>query len=220
MSDAAAPRIADNFAMPPPPTEPDRAGVRSETASDATGGDATLGDVRQPMQPLAIEHDALAALIDDHQAAVRQLVFRLLSWRDGGEDVVQEVFLQAWRSRRKLAGLANLELWLKRIAINKCRSRQRREAVRRRWLFWRQGQKNLDIAPAPDAAASQDEQAARVRQAIAALSGRYRAVIVLHYLEQLSIENIAALTGARRNTVEVQLHRARLQLEKTLADLA
>ena len=203
--------------MPPLPTEPDQAVTRSDRTDIAVAGNTIARDARQP---IASERDILTLLIAEYQPAVRQLVYRLLTWRDGGDDIVQEVFLEAWRHRGKLAGLANTELWLKRIAINKCRSRQRRDAVRRRWLFWRLGQRNLDVAASPEVAASQDEQTTRVRQAIAALSGRYREVVVLHYLERQSIEDIAALTGLRRNTVEVQLHRAKLQLEKSLADLA
>jgi RNA polymerase sigma-70 factor (ECF subfamily) len=63
------------------------------------------------------------------------------------------------------------------------------------------------------------EQASRVREAIGSLRLRYREVTVLHYLEQMSVEQIAEVVGVRRNTVEVRLHRARRQLEELLADL-
>jgi RNA polymerase sigma-70 factor (ECF subfamily) len=63
------------------------------------------------------------------------------------------------------------------------------------------------------------ERAGRVREAIKSLGASYREVIVLHYLEQMSVEQIAEIVGARRNSVEVRLHRARRQLEYLLADL-
>ena len=48
---------------------------------------------------------------------------------------------------------------------------------------------------------------------------RYREVAVLHYLEQMDVAQIADVTGVRRNTVEVRLHRARQQLKELLTDL-
>jgi len=62
-----------------------------------------------------------------------------------------------------------------------------------------------------------DELAADVRAAIARLPPTYREVVVLRYLEELGIDEVATVLGLRRNTVEVRLSRARQQLEKTLA---
>ncbi len=162
---------------------------------------------------------AFDRLVAEYYGPIGRMVFRLLGWRDGGEDIVQEVFLSAWAAWRRFPGPANAGLWLRRIAVNKCRSRLRREAVRARWFRW------LRAAPAEEPqAASEDslvreERARRVRQAIRSLKPRYREVTVLYYLEQLSVDEIAKLVGQRRNAVEVRLHRARRQLETLLADL-
>jgi RNA polymerase sigma factor (sigma-70 family) len=158
------------------------------------------------------------AVAECHQR-IRLLVYRLLGWRDGIEDVVQDVFLAAWAAWPRFRRRTSVELWLKRIAANKCRSRLRREAVRARWLGWIRGSfKNKTHAPA-DQLLDQQEQAERVRSAVCILKPVYRETTVLHYLEQLSIDEIAEVLGVRRNTVEVRLHRARKQLEKILADM-
>jgi len=68
-------------------------------------------------------------------------------------------------------------------------------------------------------ALAKHELASRVREAIGSLGLRYRDVTVLHYFEQMTVEQIAEVVGVRRNTVEVRLHRARRQLEELLADL-
>ena len=65
-----------------------------------------------------------------------------------------------------------------------------------------------------------DERDLRVRRAIQSLEAPYREAIVLHYLEHMSLDEIAEVTGRRRNTIEVRLHRARKKLEILLADLA
>jgi RNA polymerase sigma-70 factor (ECF subfamily) len=165
------------------------------------------------------DHGAFDRIVAEHHAPIRRLVFRLLAWRDGAEDIVQEVFLSAWAAWLKVQRIENPELWLKRIAINKCRSRMRREAVRSRWLRWFL-YRCLDkpLYEHADSIAT-GERAQRVREAVSSLAPSYREVAVLHYLEQMDIREIADLIGARRNTVEVRLHRARRQLERLLADL-
>jgi RNA polymerase sigma-70 factor, ECF subfamily len=162
--------------------------------------------------------DAFDRIVAQNYDAIRRLVFRLLGWRDGGEDLVQEVFLSAWAAWPRFSRQGCPEFWLKRIAVNKCRSRLRREAVQARWFSWF----NAAVPAEPSAPAdllAEEERAGRVREAIRSLAAPYREVTVLRYLEQLTVDEIAEVTGQRPNTVEVKLHRARRQLEQLLADM-
>jgi RNA polymerase sigma factor (sigma-70 family) len=162
--------------------------------------------------------DSFDQLVARYYESIGRLVFRLLGWRDGSEDLVQEVFLSAWAAWPRFSCRTCPEFWLKRIAVNKCRSRLRREAVRTRWFRWFRA-----AAPRPpDESAdslSEQERAHRVRQAIRSLAAPYREVTILYYLEQMSVLEIAQVVNQRRNTVEVKLHRARRQLEQLLSDL-
>jgi RNA polymerase sigma-70 factor (ECF subfamily) len=174
----------------------------------------------EPPNPTAeTDHDAFDRMVVEYHDSIRRLVFRLLGWRDGGEDVVQEVFLSAWAAWARFPGAARAELWLKRIAVNKCRSWQRREAVRARWFRWLRAAPVEEPQVAAEDPPATEERAGRVRQAIQSLDRRYREVMVLHYLEQMSVDEVAQVVGVRRNTVEVWLHRARRQLEQPLAGL-
>jgi RNA polymerase sigma factor (sigma-70 family) len=165
------------------------------------------------------DRDAFNRLVATYYGPIGRLVFRLLGWQDGSEDVVQEVFLSAWAARARFPGLANAELWLKRIAVNKCRSRLRRKAVRARWFAWLHAVSHQEPQVVPEDSLAKEERVSRVRRAIQSLDSRYREVTVLHYLEQMSVDEIAQVVGQRRNAVEVRLHRARAQLEKLLTDL-
>jgi RNA polymerase sigma factor CnrH len=170
-------------------------------------------------QSSELDRDVFDRLMVEYYDAVRRLVFRLLGWRDGGEDVVQDVFMAAWGAWRRFPGPETAELWLKRIAVNKCRSRLRRDAVRARWFGWMRGAATQETQDAAEEGLIREERASRVRRAIQLLDVSYREITVLHYLEHMSVDAIAELTCQRRNTIEVRLHRARKKLETLLADL-
>jgi len=165
------------------------------------------------------DRDAFDRLVMTHYDSIGRLIFRLLGWRDGGEDLVQEVFLSAWAAWSRLSCLDDAEQWLKRIAVNKCRSSLRREAVRARWFKWFSAAPPQEPRVASEDLLVEQERAGQVRRAIQSLGPRYREVTVLYYLEQMTVDEIAQVAGQRRNTVEVRLHRARRQLEQLLADL-
>lgn len=59
----------------------------------------------------------------------------------------------------------------------------------------------------------------RIRRTLQSLPGPYREVIVLHYLQEMPIGEIADVLNLKRNAVDVRLSRARAQLKNELADL-
>jgi RNA polymerase sigma-70 factor (ECF subfamily) len=153
-----------------------------------------------------------------YQDRISRLVYRLLGWRDRGdvEDVVQDVFFAAFEHRSRFRAEAGLGTWLTAIAINRCRSWQRRMLIRRL----------LPVRRAADSASPPawtgpvvSEMSSRVRQAVQALPPRDREVVVLHYFEGLSAAEIGDVTKQRTNAVEVRLHRARAKLSKALGAL-
>jgi RNA polymerase sigma-70 factor (ECF subfamily) len=89
----------------------------------------------------------------------------------------------------------------------------------KRWFRWLFASRLSEPAEAMEDSLAARERAGRVRAAIDSLGPRYREVSVLHYLEQMDVAEIAEVTGSRRNTVEVRLHRARQQLKELLSDL-
>ena len=137
------------------------------------------------------------------------------------EDVVQEVFLAAHRKLAGFRGDSTLSTWLYRITENVVRHRRRKDRWRR-WL----GGSAIDVAegmpaPGPTPAESMHERQAteRMYRVLDAMKERYRTVLILFELEELSGEEIAALTGAKVGTVWVWLHRARADFAKRLDEL-
>ena len=138
------------------------------------------------------------------------------AWNLGGpdievEDAVQEIFLVVSRRLADFRGEALFSTWLYSITRKVVANHRQRH----RWRFWLGSRKAEDLALLPSASI---DPLARLEQAQAralfyrildTLPERYRSVLVLFELEDMSTKEIAALSGARVGTVKVRLHRAR-----------
>ncbi len=163
--------------------------------------------------------DCFEAFVAAHEPRVRRLAFRLLGWRSDiveVDDVVQDVFLAALKQLKTFRGDSDVATWLARVTINRCRTYQRRQLLR---LHWFRRQKQFEpAASASDERSLREETNERVRAAIAQLRAKDRETIVLFYLEELAIAEMASLLGATNNTIEVRLHRARQRLKELLGE--
>jgi RNA polymerase sigma-70 factor (ECF subfamily) len=171
------------------------------------------------VRPREVERDLAASfdrLVAEHYGLVARLVRRLTGWQGDADDLVQEVFVSAWRAWPTFRQDSKAETWLTRIAINQCRSHRRRQWLRADvWRrlgeithFWEQR--------APDAGLVQTEEGARLRAALAQMSQGDREVLVLRYLEELPVDEMATMLKLTRGAVEVRLSRARTKLKARL----
>jgi RNA polymerase sigma factor (sigma-70 family) len=164
------------------------------------------------------EAGAFEEVVAVYQDRVTQLASRLLGWNVEAEDVVQDVFLAALAGAKSFRASSLLLTWLTTITLNRCRRHARRQALWRR--FWSKSQRaTREIAPASDRRPMDAETSRQVQSAVAALPIRDREVVVLFYLEQRPVAEIAGLLGASANAVQVRLHRARGRLERMLSSL-
>jgi RNA polymerase sigma-70 factor (ECF subfamily) len=135
--------------------------------------------------------------------------------RDAAETLTQECFLRAFRGRDRFRGESSLQTWLMQIAINLVRDFSRS----RRLQFWRRSQlAGVDLEAArdwipdgdlsPEARTLVREQVAAVWRASAKLSERQRTVFLLRFVEEMTLVEIAAVTGMRIGTVKAHLFRA------------
>ncbi len=155
--------------------------------------------------------ERLGSLFDAHHRRLHRLALRLLDDPEDARDLVQETFLRAARAMTRVpAAEPAAEAWLVRVAVNLCRDRHRRRAVRR-----------AHAAAMPREVAADDEEGARlarwvVRAALLALPPKRRAIVVLHEIEGRSAVEIASLLGTRAVTVRWHLSRARRELAREL----
>jgi RNA polymerase sigma-70 factor (ECF subfamily) len=163
------------------------------------------------------EPEAFDLLIERHEPVVKRQARRLLGWRIDADDVVQEVFLALWRGHSHFRGESALSTWLLTITIRECRRKLRREYLREKIV----GQLRIvasNFAVAKDPWLIDPDENQRVVAAVTALPVKLREVVVLHYLEGLSIEEAASALGLKRSVVDVRLNRARSKLAEALRD--
>lgn len=140
----------------------------------------------------------------------------LLGNRFEAEDAVHDAAERAWRSWGSLRDSAQFEAWFARILVNVCRDRLRK---RRRVAVIEVSNEGID---APDDRAERRAQAlgdrARVLDVLARLSADQRISIVLRYEADLTVPQIARLTGAPEGTIKSRLHSALIKLRSELAN--
>ena len=168
-------------------------------------------------------HTAFAALMQRHKHWLYHFIRRYESNRDDAYDVLQETFVSAWSALSRFDPERPLESWLRRIALNKCRDRARRNAVRRAAL------QMLSVAglatqtcAAADAGPAGDAALGRLERAIAALPRQLKEPLVLTSFEGLSQREAGEILGINAKAVETRVYRAKKKLAAVLdaGDLA
>jgi len=145
---------------------------------------------------------------------VLQLTFSYLRDREEAEDAAQEVFLRVYNSLDKFKGESSLFTWIYQITVNLCRDRLRK----RNFFKWEYlSEDNITYkmpGPEQQAITSFEEQA--VLKAVLELPLPYREAIVLHYLNQLTVKEVAEVTGTSTAAAKIRLYRARKKLKEIL----
>jgi RNA polymerase sigma-70 factor, ECF subfamily len=147
-----------------------------------------------------------------YAAAYRRVlvqVFALLGDLQEAEDATQDAFAKASFHWRRIAAYDQPEAWVRRVAFNQARNSTRRA---RRWLvaLARHG------PPAPVPAATPDR--VDLQRALRRIAPRHREVLVLHYVADLSVEEVARQLRLPLGTVKSRLSRARSALAEQLGD--
>ena len=152
-----------------------------------------------------------AELYEAHSRAIYYLTLRFLSDPQKAEDATHDVFLKAFRKKDEFHGRSSWRTWLYRIAINHCIN------LRQSWHS-RNIVSNVDAAVWDRAPAATDsplrvletkELGERIQKALDTLSGEYRLILLLVADEELSYDEVAALTHQTADAVRGKLHRAR-----------
>lgn len=170
--------------------------------------------------------EAYEELVRTNGGRMLAVARRLLPNEEDARDAVQEAFLLAFRALPRFESGCRLSTWLHRIVVNaalmKLRSRRRHPEGSIEELLPRfdtDGHRTPGDVPErnlEDVKLEQNELSQVVRRCIAQLPERYRTVLVLRDIEELSTEEACELLGLSRDAVKTRLHRARQALRSHL----
>lgn len=170
-------------------------------------------------------------LVRVFQDRLYSFAYRLCGSREDAEEVAQDAFVRAYRALKsyppeRIRALA-LQAWLYRITLNVARNRRRRkrvtqvsienggaagEAARRAW------DSPDDPDSRPDSRLEQGRQRADLASLVATLPERYRAAIILRYVEDLTLDEVAEVLKQPIGTTKSNVHRAVNMLREAITN--
>ena len=163
---------------------------------------------------LAGERAAAEELVDKYYKQIYLYFRRMGHSRQTSEDLTQECFIRVWQHTGQLKYARATCSWIYNIAGNISRSYWRRN---RRHASVDNGLELIDPKQQGPTAMEQEEELLRLKKNVVMLPFKLREVVVLHYLQQLSIMESAEAIGVREGTFKSRLHKALRLLKKRMA---
>jgi RNA polymerase sigma-70 factor, ECF subfamily len=147
-------------------------------------------------------------------------LFRVLGQRVDLDDLVQDVFVIAFRGLARFRGEARLSTWLYRICVNVALGRIRSKTRRPPALLMANPVSDAveSSPPSPEQALRQQQDRERVYRALEAMPPKKRIVLYLHEIEGLDLKEIAYIVEAHPVTVRTRLFYARREFYKLLVE--
>ncbi len=167
------------------------------------------------------DEEAFRQLVVAHSHDLFRLAYRLTGSRENADDVVQEVFLRAYRSLHRFDSRSRFGTWLHRIAVNcamdQLRRSQRESSRRDPSADDATLERQATYEPGPERLAESGQIERQVARALDALSPIERSAFVLRHYEQLSIAEIGRQLGSRTSATKHAVFRAVRKLRRELS---
>lgn len=181
---------------------------------------------RRIKQVLKGDQNAFGEIVDLYKDKVYQICFRMLWDGHEAEDAAQETFLKAFLNIHTYNHDKKFSTWLYRIATNLCIDKIRKKKPDYHLDAEIAGTDGLNMYShlsssdqLPEEEVESLEVQETIHQAILLLPEKYRSVIVLKYIEDLPLQEIADILGLPLGTVKTRVHRGREALRKHLRHL-
>jgi RNA polymerase sigma factor (sigma-70 family) len=172
--------------------------------------------------------DMFRILIDRYQRLVAHIVFRYLPNTTDREEICQEVFIKVFQNLSTFKFNSKISTWIGRIALNTCLNHMRKTKItlfddlqdmRAAGGFLSsagQADHTSSLPEPPDVHVEYSERSAKIQECIAQLPAPYRLIISLFHLDEMSLQEIAEITGIPEGTIKSHLFRGRKLLKVKL----
>ena len=163
--------------------------------------------------------DAFAFLVQKHQRLVFDMVLRMLQDYEEASEITQEAFFAAWQGLPSFRGEARFATWLYRIAYNcalKQLERRKRERSLQAAMEAEHILEEVNKQKRAEVMLELRAQQAIVREQIEKLPTKYRMVLILRHLQEMTYEEMAEILTLPVGTIKTHLFRARNLLKERL----
>jgi RNA polymerase sigma-70 factor (ECF subfamily) len=193
--------------------------------SDTGGPFGTIREALLLRRLRAREERAFEEMVATYRDRIFGLILRMVGNREEAEDLAQEVFITVLKSIDTFRGESKFSTWLYRIAANHTKNRMKylqRRAYKATSEYDEAAERAVQRGDGPGGPRLQNPESAMagaqiervVQGAIAELDEDHRELVVLRDMEEMSYEEIVAITGLNEGTVKSRLHRARTALKE------
>lgn len=152
-----------------------------------------------------VDAAALKKAIEEHRDMVFRVAYTYMRNRADADDVVQDVFVKLFNTKKEFDGDDHLRFWLIRVTINQCKTLFRSP--------WRASENIEQYASSLEMPTSDHSE---ILVDVMTLPEKYRVVLVLYYYFGFSSEEVADLLRVSPSTVRTRLARARTKLKSVL----
>ncbi|MCK4880343.1 MAG: sigma-70 family RNA polymerase sigma factor [Bacteroidales bacterium] len=164
------------------------------------------------------DRDAFSGLVDAYKDMVYTVCLRMLTSEADAEEAAQDVFVKVYRSLESFQEKAKFSTWLYRIAYNHCISVIRKKV------------KMIDLVDEiPDGevdegemngleSISVEERSRYLKMAIESLAETDAVVVTLFYYDEMSLDEIAEITGLTSGNIRIKLHRSRKKMYRVICE--
>ncbi len=185
----------------------------------AMGGIEILNEMNLHSSPHQLtKEEQLQLLMEEYGDMVMRLAYTYVKQKELAEDISQEVFISCYKNLETFQNRATYKTWLYRITVNKCKD------YFRSWSFRNLQYQNLIRSvfnhreKSVESNIVEKENQERIFETVLSLPIKFREVVILHYYEDLSINEMSELLAVNSNTVKTRLYRARKLLGSNLKE--
>ncbi|HAH97106.1 MAG TPA: RNA polymerase sigma factor SigW [Firmicutes bacterium] len=168
--------------------------------------------------------DAFTLIVNQYKVRLLGYILRMIHSREDAEDVLQEVFLRVYSSLSRYSPQYQFSTWIYRITQNLCIDYLRRRKLSTFSVdqkFGTEDELTLELpddSMSPETIFESQEIRKEIEEAIYGLPIKYRSVIILRHIQDLSYEDISQIMDMPVNTVKTHIFRARRILRRRLQD--
>ena len=167
---------------------------------------------------------AFDEIVNRYKDRLLNFVFRFIGQIDESEDIVQDTFLKVYKNKNAYQNIARFSTWIYTIAGNLAKTELRKRKRRRIFSISRMGidDKEFEL---PSTAITPEEHTEStfneklIQNAIQKLPEKFRTVIILRDIQELSYDEISKIIGVPLGTIKSRVNRARLKLRELLKDI-